>query len=199
MASTPLLPMTIVVIVGYLVGCVPVADPVARRHGVDDLRRVGDRNPGYWNARLTIGPRAARWILLGDTMKGVVGAAAGLVVAHLADGPWWWAPLGGGAAMLGHAFPVTARFRGGRSVLAFVGTVLVAAPVAAAIALTLTGVVRLMTKRFDWSARVGITAFPLIQFVIDGPERTLATGLLMTFVGIRFTTAWADKRRTLPT
>ncbi|MEY2959070.1 MAG: hypothetical protein RLZZ01_1638, partial [Actinomycetota bacterium] len=70
----------------------------------------------------------------------------------------------------------------------------------AAIALTLTGVVRLMTKRFDWSARVGITAFPVIQFVIDGPERTLATGLLMTFVGIRFATAWAGERRPpLPT
>jgi glycerol-3-phosphate acyltransferase PlsY len=194
MAPTPLLATTVlelttIVAGGYLIGCTPVAATIARRHGIDDLRRIGDHNPGYWNARTLLGTRAARPILVGDTFKGVGGALIGLVVATLAEGPWWWVPLGGGAAMVGHAFPVTAGFRGGRSVLAFVGTVLVSAPVAAAIALAVTGAARVATRRTDRSARLGVAAFPVVQLVVDGPERTLATGILMTFVGIRFATA----------
>ena len=35
---------------GYLLGSIPTAVIVGRRRDVD-LRRVGDRNPGYWNAK----------------------------------------------------------------------------------------------------------------------------------------------------
>src|SRR4028119_696073 len=43
-------------IVGYVLGSVPVALIVARRHGVD-LYRTGDGNPGAWNALEQLGPR----------------------------------------------------------------------------------------------------------------------------------------------
>ena len=46
------------VIMGYLLGSVPVALRVARRHGVD-LRRTGDGNPGAWNALEQLGWRRA--------------------------------------------------------------------------------------------------------------------------------------------
>lgn len=189
MLSNVLLPLSIVVTVGYLVGCVPVANTVARRHGGGDLRLTGDRNPGYWNARTVIGIRAARPILIGDTSKGALGALVGLGLAASTGGPWWWAPLGGGAAMLGHAAPVSAGFRGGRSVLAFVGTAIVTAPVAAGSALVLTGLVRVTSGRTEHAARAGVAAFPIVQLLVDGPQRTLATGILMTFIGVRFATA----------
>lgn len=177
-----------VAMVGYLAGSVRIADRVARRHGVDDLRRVGDGNPGYWNARLTIGPTAARPIFVGDAAKGAVAAAVG-VVAALAGAPWWTVALGGGAAMVGHAFPVTARFRGGRSVATFVGASIVAAPLAAGAAVAVCGLTRLATRRTEVAARTGVAAFPVLQLVIDGPVRTAATGALMCFVGLRFATA----------
>lgn len=189
MLSRVLLPVSILVTVGYLLGCLPIANSIARRHGIADLRMVGDQNPGYWNARSTLGVRAARPILVGDTLKGVVAALVGLAVSALADGPWWWVPLAGGAAMLGHAAPATDGFRGGRSVLTFVGSSLVFAPVAASVALALAGTIRSTTGRTDQASRVGVAVFPVVQLAIDGPERTLATGVLMTFVGIRFLTA----------
>ena len=34
-----------------------------------------------------------------------------------------------------------------------------------------------------------IVAFPLVQLVVDGPYRTAATGVLMTFIGLRFAAA----------
>lgn len=187
--------LAVIATTGYLIGSVPVANLVARRHGVADLRDVGDLNPGYWNARQTIGVRASAPVFVGDVLKGGAGAAVGRAVGAVAGGPWWSASLGGGAAMVGHAFPAFDRWRGGRSVLAFVGTSVVAAPRAAGVALTLFGLVWSGSGRLDRAAQVGVSAFPIIQLVVDGPRRTAVTGVLMTFVGLRFATASFTHRR----
>lgn len=176
---------------GYLFGCLPVARAVARRHGIDDLRQVGDRNPGAWNTMELLGVRSAVPVFVGDTAKGAAAASLGVVAAPAA----WWAPyVTGGAAMVGHAHPATDGFRGGRSVLAFVGTGIVAAPRAAAAGVAVTVVVWAATHRFDLAARLGVAAFPVVQLVIEGPRRTAATGVLMTFVGLRFARAAGEER-----
>lgn len=176
--------IVLVAVAGYLVGSVPIANAVARRHTSDDLRAVGDRNPGYWNAMEQLGTRAALPIFVGDVAKGASGAALGALAAG--DGQWWMAYVGGGAAMVGHAWPVFARFRGGRSVLTFVGAVLVVAPMPAVAAVVLLLLVMTATRRFDWAARAGVACYPAIQLIIEGPVRTAATGLLMTLIGVRF-------------
>jgi glycerol-3-phosphate acyltransferase PlsY len=38
-------------------------------------------------------------------------------------------------------------------------------------------------------------AFPIVQLVIEGPYRTAATGVLMTFIGLRFAAAAVADRR----
>jgi len=91
--------------------------------------------------------------------------------------------------MVGHAFPVFARFRGGRSILTFVGGALVFAPLSAAISIALLLVVFAASRSFAVAARVAFFAFPVVQLVIDGPYRTAATGVLMSFIGLRFATA----------
>lgn len=180
--------------VGYLIGSVPVAGWWAKQRGVADLRRVGDRNPGYWNARNQLGVRASLPVFIFDIAKGAAAAGLGLALANNVDPAWALPFIGGGAAMVGHAWPVFARFRGGRSILAFAGTVLVAAPVAAAIAVVLTAVVRVVTGRFDLAARVGVFGFPVAQILVDGPWRTAATGVLMSLIGLRFAqAAWAAR------
>lgn len=181
-------------VVGYLIGSVPVANLVARRRGRVDLRTVGDRNPGYWNAKETLGRRAALPVFVGDVAKGALAAGVGVAVA--ADGQWWLAHLGAGAAMVGHAFPVFAGFRGGRSVLTFVGGALVFAPVAALVSIGVLVVTLAATRSFALGARAGVTALPFVQLVVDGPYRTAATGVLMTFIGVRFAQAALQGSRT---
>ena len=179
--------VVITLVIGYLVGSIPVANLVARRRGTADLRDVGDRNPGYWNAKEALGRRAALPVFVGDVAKGVVAAGIGWLLAD--DGVWGMAYVGVGAAMVGHAYPVFAGFRGGRSVLTFVGGTLVYSPLAAAIAIGVLLVVFAATRSFAWAARAGMVAFPIVQLVVDGPHRTAATGVLMTFIGLRFTLA----------
>jgi acyl phosphate:glycerol-3-phosphate acyltransferase len=174
-------------VVGYLIGSIPVADLVTRRRSTVDLRDVGDHNPGYWNAKETLGRRAALPIFLGDVAKGAGAALAGVALAP--PGVWGMAYVGAGAAMVGHAWPLFARFRGGRSVLTFVGGAIVFAPVPSLVAIGVLLVVFAVTRSFARGAQAGIVALPVVQLVIEGPYRTAATGVLMTFIGFRFLTA----------
>jgi glycerol-3-phosphate acyltransferase PlsY len=169
-------------IVAYLLGSIPCSLLVARRHGVD-LRATGDGNPGAWNALEQLGPRRAWPAFAGDALKGT---AAGLVGIGLGD--VWTGYAAVGAAMLGHAFPVFAGFRGGKSVMTFAGGMFAVAPLAAGIALALCVVVALAARSFAWGARVGVFGFPLVQLAVDpgGPERVAATGALMCLIGVRF-------------
>ena len=133
-------------------------------------------------------------MLIGDTAKGVAAGVVGVVAAS--DTHWWVAYLVVAAGMVGHAFPVFAGFRGGRSLLVFVGGSLVLSPVAAALAVVLTAVVALVRRSFAWGIRVGVFGYPFIQLVVEGPARVAATGCLMTIIGLRFfTAALSDRRR----
>jgi glycerol-3-phosphate acyltransferase PlsY len=174
-------PWALAALAGYLLGSIPVADLVSRRAGVD-LREVGDRNPGYWNAREQLGGRRAIPVLLGDGAKGAAAGAVGLVLAQ--DGLWGvkWVAVGG--AMVGHGWPLFARFRGGRSLMAFVGGMLVVTPVPAAIGVVLLALVSAVGN-FALGIRVALFAFPAIQALFDARERVAATGALMSIFVIR--------------
>ena len=184
--STPTA-ILVTLVVGYLLGSIPVAGLVAHRRSAIDLRSVGDHNPGYWNAKETLGRRAAVPIFVGDIAKGAAAALVGTALAP--PGVWGMAYVGAGAAMVGHAWPLFAGFRGGRSVLTFVGGAIVFATGPALVAIGALLVVFAVTRSFARGAQVGIVALPVAQLVIEGPYRTAATGVLMTFIGFRFVTA----------
>jgi glycerol-3-phosphate acyltransferase PlsY len=178
-------------LVGYLLGSIPVALLVARRHGVD-LRRTGDGNPGAWNALEQLGGRRAAPVFLGDAAKGLVAGLAGLALAG-----WWGAFAGVAAAMAGHAFPLFASFQGGKAVMTFVGGAFVLSPPAAAICLVLCVAVSLATT-FAWGARAGVFAFPVVQLITDPVEHVAATGALMTLIGLLFLLDTSGRARSAP-
>jgi acyl phosphate:glycerol-3-phosphate acyltransferase len=169
----------LVAVLGYLIGSVPVAQMVARAHGVD-LLRAGDGNPGAWNALEQLGSRRAAPVFAGDALKGLAGGLLGLALAGV---PGAYAGVAG--AMLGHAFPVFARFRGGKSVMTFVGGAFAISPVSAAVCLATCLAVTLVGS-FRLGARVGVFAFPAVQLAFDPVGRVAATGALMTIIGARF-------------
>jgi acyl phosphate:glycerol-3-phosphate acyltransferase len=182
-------------LVGYLLGSIPVAVLVARARGEVDPRSVGDRNPGYWNVTTTMGRSAGVPVFAGDVAKGAAAAAVGLA---LAQGTWGVGYVAVAAAMVGHAFPVFAGFRGGRSILAFAGGMAVLSPLAAALSVGLCVGVSLASRRFAYGARAGVFGFPALQLLVEPKERVAATGALMGIIGLRFLMARAADRRTPP-
>jgi len=168
---------------GYLLGSIPTAVIVGRRRHID-LRTTGDRNPGWWNARAELGRRAALPVLVVDVAKGGVAAAIGRQVAG--PGRWWPGYVGAAAAMVGHAWPLFARFRGGRSVATLGGAAAVLAPTTAFASIAAGALVATVTRSGERGIRTGFAAFPVVQLVVEGPRRTAATGALMSLVGLRF-------------
>ena len=114
---------------GYLMGSIPFGVIATRLGGMGDIRQVGSGNIGATNVLRTGRKDLAFITLVGDGGKGA--AAVGL--AWLAFGRM--APdtapmacaLAGGAAFIGHLFPIWLGFKGGKGVATFLGVLLAAA------------------------------------------------------------------------
>lgn len=110
----------------YLLGAVPTSLWVGRGlHGVD-LREEGSGNLGATNTFRVLGWRAALPVVAFDVFKGWLPVAAFPGWASVNSLGWI---LGfGGAAIVGHVFPVWAGFKGGKGVATSGGVFLGLAP-----------------------------------------------------------------------
>lgn len=108
-----------VAVLGYLLGSIPFGVLVTRIMGLGDLRKIGSGNIGATNVLRTGNKAAAVATLLLDGGKGAVA----VLIAGALFGPNA-AQLAGGAAFIGHLYPVWLRFQGGKGVATFLGTLL---------------------------------------------------------------------------
>ena len=106
-------------VLAYLLGSVPFGIVMARAFGLGDLRTVGSGNIGATNVLRTGNRLAALLTLVLDAGKGAIA----VLVARAVLGEDA-AQIAGVAAFLGHCYPVFIRFRGGKGVATFLGTVL---------------------------------------------------------------------------
>lgn len=123
-------------VVGYLVGSIPTGVLVGRLQLGIDIRERGSGSSGGTNAARVLGLRAGVLVIVLDLLKGFLGVRAGVWVAG-PGGPMEAgdvAALVGLCTVLGHVFPVFARFRGGKGVATAAGVLLAVSPWALAIA-----------------------------------------------------------------
>jgi acyl phosphate:glycerol-3-phosphate acyltransferase len=137
--------IALAIIAAYVVGSIDFAVIVARIHGVD-IHNVGSGNPGASNVLRTMGRFPAAMVLLGDTLKGVVGAAMGWVASGTTDPTTQWAFAAGLAAVVGHCYPLFHRFKGGRGVATGLGVLFFTVPWVGLIDLLGWGLLAKVTK-----------------------------------------------------
>jgi glycerol-3-phosphate acyltransferase PlsY len=131
----------IVGIWGYLIGSIPVGYLLAKYKGVGDLRSVGSGSTGATNVVRQGGWRLGLLTLILDMGKGAL--ATGAVAALFAGSAGTESEQLGGlaiavtaiAAILGHVFPVWLRFKGGKGVAVYLGTLWVISPLFAGTAM----------------------------------------------------------------
>ncbi len=111
--------LTGVAVLGYLLGAIPFGVVVTRLMRLGDLRTIGSGNIGATNVLRTGHKGAALATLLLDSGKGAV---AVLLARYFLDDTA--AQIAGGAAFVGHLYPVWLRFRGGKGVATFLGTLI---------------------------------------------------------------------------
>ena len=109
---------------GYLLGSIPFGVILTRLATGEDVRSIGSGNIGATNVLRTGRKDLAFATLLLDAGKG---AAAWLIVQTMFPGVPALAAIAGGAAFIGHLFPVWLGFKGGKGVATFFGLLLAAA------------------------------------------------------------------------
>jgi glycerol-3-phosphate acyltransferase PlsY len=126
--------MEYVLILGsYLMGSMPFGLVLGRLAGVD-VRAGGSGNIGATNVARLAGRKLGIMTLLCDMLKGILPMLAAAWLLPEISGREIWVALCGGAAFLGHLFPLYLRFRGGKGVATALGLFLYLTPVAALLA-----------------------------------------------------------------
>ncbi|MBV7377365.1 glycerol-3-phosphate 1-O-acyltransferase PlsY [Maritimibacter dapengensis] len=103
----------------YLIGSIPFGMVFARLFGLGDLRQIGSGNIGATNVLRTGNKLAAALTLIFDVGKGGIAVVVARAVFAEDAGQ-----LAGFAAFLGHCFPIYLRFKGGKGVATWLGTLL---------------------------------------------------------------------------
>ena len=157
------LPLTF--LLAYLLGSIPFGILITRALGLGDLRSIGSGNIGATNVLRTGNKGAAAATLLLDAAKG----GAAVLIARAVAGEQA-AMVAGLAAFLGHLFPVWLRFRGGKGVATFLGTMLALAWPAGLAACATWLAVAFATRYSSLAALVAAASTPLWLWAFGRPD-----------------------------
>jgi len=108
-----------IAVLAYFLGCFNGAVVVSRYILRDDVRNHGSGNAGLTNFYRTFGGPLTLVVILSDAVKAVVAVLfamwiAGAISPQLITLSKYWAGM---FCLLGHMFPVTFQFRGGKGIL----------------------------------------------------------------------------------
>lgn len=159
------------VLLAYALGSLPTSWLVGRLRGVD-LREHGSGNLGATNAYRVLGWTAGAPVLVVDVAKGFVAAALFPDWDGTANGAL--AVFYGMAAIAGHVWPFTLRFRGGKGVATGAGVLLALAPLTTVIALLIWIGIVTLTRYVSVGSIATATLVPLLAWGFDAPSATVA-------------------------
>jgi acyl phosphate:glycerol-3-phosphate acyltransferase len=166
---------------GYLLGSIPFGLVLTRLAGFGDIRAIGSGNIGATNVLRTGNKPLAITTLVLDGGKG----AAAVFITQSITGDMRLAIIAGGAAFLGHLFPVWLKFKGGKGVATFIGTILA---LAWPIAISIIGAWLLTVALFRMSSLGALIAAglaPLFAYIISGTGLATATALMAALIFYR--------------
>jgi acyl phosphate:glycerol-3-phosphate acyltransferase len=141
--------------VAYLLGTFPSAVLVARSKGID-ITKVGSNNPGASNVGRVMGTGWGVLVFALDGLKGAIPAVAGIVL----DEPKGTYALIA-AAVLGHMYPITRRFKGGKGVATLGGAFVVIQPIVFAVLTAVWVLIRTTTNKASLGSLIIAVGLPI--------------------------------------
>ena len=141
------------IVVGYLLGSIPLAHLAARRRGID-IFATGSTRAGTANVFWNISRRNGIIVFAGDAAKGFLAVK----FASLLGVPDSALILAGGAAVAGHWKSIFTRFRGGDGMVTLVGVTLALTPLLAVLGIAVGVCAVLLTKKSPFRSSLGIAS-----------------------------------------
>jgi len=163
----------LVIVIGYLIGSIPFGLIVSRRTNGTDLTKVGSGKTGMTNVLRTAGKKAALTVLILDIAKAFAAVTLAELIFENGHVIWYgetllWTTrlaqvLAAMAAIGGHSWSVFLKFKGGRGVATFIGSLLAMYWPAAVVGGLVMIIIGLATKYMSLGSISGaITAFILL-------------------------------------
>jgi len=166
---------------GYLLGSIPFGVLAARFGGIGDIRNIGSGNIGATNVLRSGRKDLALITLLGDGGKGALAVFGAWLASRQAPGDVQaiLTAVAGGAAFVGHLFPVWLKFKGGKGVATFLGTLLAAAWPVGLLAGATWLVAAKVFRISSLAALIAVALAPVYAVVADRPRPIAVLALAM--------------------
>lgn len=168
------LAVALLIPVAYFLGTFPSAVLIARSRGVD-ITSSGSGNPGASNVNRLMGRRLGILVFVLDALKGSLSVVAGFLVAGYAGALTLLC-----AAILGHVFPITRRFKGGKGVATTGGGVLTLYPLIGLSLLVIWLLITKLTKKASLGSLTIAVGFPCGQLIAGRPLGEIAAGIAIS-------------------
>ena len=150
-------------ILGYAFGCLNPAAWVGKRNHVN-LKEAGTGNLGATNTTMVLGRKAGAFVLIFDVAKSFIAARLARWMFPQLTVSGMLACIG---VILGHCFPVTMHFSGGKGLAAFGGMMLAYNPLVFVI-VVLSGIGIMVLLDIGVAAPLlGTVLFPVLAYVFS--------------------------------
>ena len=143
--------LLIAIVVGYLIGALPLAMRVSRRQGVD-IFGVGTGLAGASNVLKRVGRKSALLVLVGDIAKGVLAVFVGRLLG--VEGSWILLPAA--AAIFGHWSSIFSSFRGGDGLATLGGVIIALFAVGGIVSVAIGALVSLGGQRIPYTSLLSV-------------------------------------------
>ena len=165
----------------YALGCLSTGYYLVRLRSGADVRQLGSGNIGARNVGRVLGKGALAITLLGDTAKGAIPVAAGVML----DMEAWVVMAALLAVVAGHLWPAQLGFRGGKGLATTMGAMLVLDYRLLLVALAVAGIAWLVSRNATGSGLTAVALTP-ITALIAGHEAPTAGALAVLAAVIMF-------------
>jgi acyl phosphate:glycerol-3-phosphate acyltransferase len=158
------------VLAAYLIGSIPSAVWYGRSVFGLDVREHGSGNAGATNTLRVLGKKAAIIVMLADMLKGFLATSLAWVLYVYnfipEDRLMMFKLLFGIIAIIGHVFPIYARFKGGKGVATLLGMGFALHAPATLICVVVFFLVLALSKYVSLGSMLGTLTFPLLLVTI---------------------------------
>jgi len=158
-----------VIVIAYLLGSIPFGLIIGKLKTGVDIREHGSRKTGATNVMRTIGTKLGILTLVLDVVKAAGAVMLATVIIDSSSGIFtigsvsvYWQHVAqvvaGLAAIAGHNWPVFAKFKGGRGVTAYFGTLFAIFPPAGIFGAEVVAIAALRSRHMSLGSILGALA-----------------------------------------
>ena len=153
----------IIMIIFYLLGSISFAVISSKIFSIPDPRSFGSKNPGATNILRSGNKYAAIFTLIGDSLKGFIPVLYILNQNFSMNELYLLSFM----ILLGHCYPITLKFKGGKGVATSLGILFALVPIVAFLVVLTWLIIYYLFKVSGASALIGFLLLPFFMFLVN--------------------------------